>query len=109
MTRRDWRSAASYRDLEDLSLRDFAWEYLRRNPHYIEDHARVASSSDADKTAHHWGLRFRGRPQHQRRASKRSVARHARSQRPLYVRLAAGLGLATASTLVGCCIIADVR
>ncbi len=31
---RDWKDEHSYRDLERLDRRGFAWEYLRRNPEY---------------------------------------------------------------------------
>lgn len=109
MTRRDWRSDAAYSDLEDAPLRDFAWEYLRRNPNYMEDYARNDSGAEADEAARYWGLRFRGRSQQRRPRSRGALATGGRSRHRRLVRLAAGLGLATAAAVVGCWIIADVR
>ncbi|HEV2605626.1 MAG TPA: DUF6499 domain-containing protein [Microvirga sp.] len=65
MSSRDWRSGAAYDDLDELSLRGLAWEYLRRNPNYIADYDQVASDptdpSRVGEVAKSWGLRFRGR------------------------------------------------
>ena len=32
----DWRSASAYAYVHELSRREFAWEYLRRDPSYNE-------------------------------------------------------------------------
>jgi hypothetical protein len=65
MSGRDWRSEDAHRDLDELNLRGLAWEYLRRNPDYIQDYRSIATASDigpeVGETARTWGLRFRGR------------------------------------------------
>lgn len=73
MSGRDWRSEDAYRDLDELNLRGLAWEYLRRNPDYIQAHRSIATASDigpdVGETVRKWGLRFRGRsdaPRHRR-------------------------------------------
>ncbi|WP_414643396.1 transcriptional regulator domain-containing protein [Brevundimonas sp.] len=61
---RDWRSESAYQELDTASLRDLAWEYLRRNPDYARDHEHaVAAQSEAAAAAaaRTWGLRFRRR------------------------------------------------
>lgn len=69
MSAADWRSAGAY---EELRLRDapaFAFEFLRRNPEFRTDHARLLRKSrgrplnveDADAFAERWGVRFRTR------------------------------------------------
>src|ERR1700745_1193311 len=34
----DWRSASAYAYVHELNRREFAWEYLRRNPSYKRDY-----------------------------------------------------------------------
>ena len=41
MARADWRSAGAYEDLRPLDAPAFACEYLRRNPDFLADHARL--------------------------------------------------------------------
>jgi hypothetical protein len=62
----DWRSAAAYAYLDNLSPAELAWEFLRRNPDYQRDYR--AALRDAASQAEfpeplilRWGLRFRGR------------------------------------------------
>ena len=38
----DWRSASAYAYVHELSRREFAWEYLRRDPSYKRDYHAVA-------------------------------------------------------------------
>jgi hypothetical protein len=59
----DWRSAAAYAYLNDLSPAELAWEFLRRNPDYQRDYraaAREAAGSIEVPEAPmvRWGLRF---------------------------------------------------
>lgn len=73
MSSRDWRSEGAYEELNTASLRDLAWEYLRRNPDYVRDHARSinAQSDDAAAAAAQtWGLRFRRRSQPTRKSRR---------------------------------------
>ncbi len=69
MARADWRSASAYEELRPLDAPGFAFEFLRRNPDFLRDHARLARKSrgrlldpaDADAFAQHWGVQFRSR------------------------------------------------
>ena len=73
MSSRDWRSESAYEELNTASLRDLAWEYLRRNPDYVCDHARsIAAQSDeaAAVAVQTWGLRFRRRSQPARKSRR---------------------------------------
>ncbi|MFC5422892.1 transcriptional regulator domain-containing protein [Bosea eneae] len=75
---RDWRSESAYEELNTASLRDLAWEYLRRNPDYVRDHAEaMAARSDAAAaaTAQTWGLRFRRRSAPSRKQRRRVLVR----------------------------------
>lgn len=74
MSSRDWRSESAYEELNTASLRDLAWEYLRRNPDYVRDHAKATTASSdraASAAAQTWGLRFRGRPAPSRKQRRR--------------------------------------
>jgi hypothetical protein len=84
MSGRDWRIEDAYSDLEEVSLRGLAWEYLRRNPGYIAHYRELTSRSDSDPDLSDapaaWGLRFRGRSE---------LVRHLRSRlldQPIYLR-----------------------
>ncbi len=67
MSRTDWRLPGGYEDLRSLDAPGFAWEYLRRNPKFAQDRAKLARASrrgtlanqDEDDFARHWGVRFR--------------------------------------------------
>ena len=61
----DWRSAEAYEYLSDLGASEFAWEFLRRNPDYIQefrDIDRRSGASEIEVASRYWGLSFRGRP-----------------------------------------------
>jgi hypothetical protein len=58
---RDWRSASAYAHAYEFDPRDFAWEYLRRNPGYRQDYSaavRRGERRQAETLAVRWGLRF---------------------------------------------------
>jgi hypothetical protein len=59
--RPDWRSPSDYGYLRQLDRAELAWEFLRRNPDYQKDFARIveATSRDAIDIAERWGLCFR--------------------------------------------------
>ena len=67
MSRADWRAPGAYEELRSLDAPGFAWEYLRRNPEFQRDRARleaaarrrILSAAEEDAFAHRWGLRFR--------------------------------------------------
>src|SRR5665213_1055809 len=69
MARADWRSASAYEELRPLDAPAFAYEFLRRNPEFLSDHARLARSSrnrtldavEAEAFARRWGVRFRAK------------------------------------------------
>ena len=68
----DWRSPAAYAYLTDLDLAGFAWEFLRRNPHYQRNFRNVVGKPKshtkfAQRSMTRWGLRFR----HQSGAARR--------------------------------------
>jgi hypothetical protein len=57
----DWRSASVYTHAYEIHLREFAWEYLRRNSNYQRDYrtaVRRTESRQAETLAVRWGLRF---------------------------------------------------
>ena len=61
----DWRSASAYAYVHELSRREFAWEYLRRDPSYKRDYHAVAhriGDTYIDAFALRWGVRFPFRP-----------------------------------------------
>jgi len=73
--RPDWRDPEQYRHLLDLDRAGWAWEWLRRNPEYV-DEARDKPAVDIDVVGASrmtilrcsallrggpWGLSFRGR------------------------------------------------
>lgn len=63
----DWRSAAAYAYLNDLTPAEIAWEFLRRNPNYQREYRTAVSQIPdeekiPDEEASLWGLRFPGRP-----------------------------------------------
>jgi len=64
-----WRISTAYDYVDELDAPDLAWEFLRRNPDYRKDIARLQSRDDntepiATAVAEKWGLSFRGRPQY---------------------------------------------
>lgn len=103
MPSRDWRSAAAYVDLEAASLRDLAWEYLRRNPRYLrewEEHGRHPGEGEDEANAEPWGLRFPSGPDARREGSPRHLGarclhRHRCSLCLAIVLLASIVGCAT--------------
>jgi hypothetical protein len=99
----DWRSEAAYADLEAANLRDFAWEYLRRNPAYARDWraaaAAAAASGETDDVAmQRWSLRFLegSEPSGDGRADLLGTGGLHRHRRAL------GLAAAVLASLAGC-------
>lgn len=62
--RPDWRSPSDYDYLKELDRAELAWEFLRRNPEYQKDFARIVDVTKRKATvvAERWGLCFRLRP-----------------------------------------------
>ena len=62
--RPDWRSPSDYDYLKQLDRAELAWEFLRRNPDYRKDFARLVETTirEAITIAERWGLCFRLRP-----------------------------------------------
>jgi hypothetical protein len=59
----DWRSAAAYAYLDNLSPSELAWEFLRRNPDYRRDCRATAANVDQqaefpELLRLRWGLPF---------------------------------------------------
>lgn len=63
-SRPDWRILSDYDYLNQLDRAGLAWEFLRRNPEYRKDFAKIidVTSPDAMVIAERWGLCFRLRP-----------------------------------------------
>ena len=65
MSKSDWRSPDAYAIIQDAEAADLAWEFLRHNSHYREDHRKLHSDGSlfavSRKFRHRWGLSFRGR------------------------------------------------
>lgn len=62
----DWRRPETYEKLRELDAVGFAWEYLRRNPHYQRAYvelsaAMLAFGHDIFSPFRHWGLSFPSR------------------------------------------------
>ena len=59
----DWLSRDT-RDLPQLDRAAFAFEFLRRHPQYVQEHAAARASGKVDLAdlARRWGLSFPGRP-----------------------------------------------
>lgn len=75
----DWRSAAAYAYLNDLTPAELAWEFLRRNPDYQREfRTTVSEISDEEEipeeSARRWGLRFPDRPGPPRRHRSANLA-----------------------------------
>ena len=71
MDKPDWRSASAYDHLDEADPADIAWEFLRRNPIYREEHQAIlvaefptssARQGALAELAARWGLRFRDGP-----------------------------------------------
>ena len=77
MSRTEWRSPGAYEELRFLDAPGFAWEYLRRNPQFVRNRAKLERAaargallrSDADEFAQRWGVRFRDKPRRNESAS----------------------------------------
>ncbi|GGC94230.1 transcriptional regulator domain-containing protein [Chelatococcus reniformis] len=66
MERTNWRSAATYEHAQGLDTVGFAFEYLRRNPRYVEDALRASETTfvedrSANERMRRWCLYFRRR------------------------------------------------
>jgi hypothetical protein len=70
-----WSDPLAYVYTERLSARDWAWEFLRRNPefrvawersthsgHGLEDHPHICMAISSDPCLRDWGILFRGSP-----------------------------------------------
>lgn len=61
-----WRVAANYDHVDELSASDLAWEWLRRNDEYDRDFAAIQKSQALARGLEsfrlRWGLRFPGGP-----------------------------------------------
>jgi Proteobacterial transcriptional regulator-like domain len=58
----DWRSPEVYERAQGAEITGFAWECLRRNPHYQREHDEIVAH-DLGVTAdfrRRWGICFRG-------------------------------------------------
>jgi hypothetical protein len=68
MIKPDWRQATAYEGLMELDATGFAWEFLRRNPEFQDQHAQLQQAARAgivdpaviEAFTGRWGLRFRG-------------------------------------------------
>ena len=64
MSESNWRSPEAYAMLQGAEITDFAWEFLRRNNEYREDHLKLESSGPVVDVSRNfrqrWGLSFRG-------------------------------------------------
>jgi hypothetical protein len=64
MSESDWRSPEAYAIMQDAEAADFAWEFLRRNPEYRDDHRKLQLGGSLLalhwKFRRRWGLSFRG-------------------------------------------------
>ena len=58
----DWRSPELYERAREAEITGFAWECLRRNPHYQRDHDEIVEPDLGVTTEfrRRWGLCFRG-------------------------------------------------
>ena len=69
MSSKDWRSPDAYEYLRPLDAPGFAWEFLRRNPEFVQERDRLEQAAqqgnlnqaEADEFARRWGVRFRDR------------------------------------------------
>jgi Family of unknown function (DUF6499) len=75
----NWRDESAYEFSSDLSLSNFAFEFLRRNPNYCDEY-RIAAATDASGARTEalpmnpdlrWGLSFLDRSRHSRGRSTR--------------------------------------
>ena len=64
MSEPDWRSPEAYVIMQDAEAADFAWEFLRRNAEYRDDHRKLQLGGPLLavrwKFRQRWGLSFRG-------------------------------------------------
>jgi Family of unknown function (DUF6499) len=68
MSKPDWRQATAYEGLMALDATGFAWEFLRRNPEFQDQHTQLQQAARAgavdpaaiEAFTGRWGLRFRG-------------------------------------------------
>src|SRR3984893_16025731 len=64
----DWRSASAYAHVHEFHLREFAWEYLRRNSAYQRDYrtaSRQTERRQVETLAVRWDCAFSFGPQRQ--------------------------------------------
>ena len=66
MSEFDWRSPEPYAIMQDAEAADFAWEFVRRNPDYRQDHRKLQSDGSRvganRKFRHRWGFLFAADP-----------------------------------------------
>lgn len=67
MSRAYWRSPGTYKAIQSLDAPGFAYEYVSRDPDFVEDQERLRQAArqnsldpaEAEAFARRWGLRFR--------------------------------------------------
>ena len=60
----DWRESSQYPNPSDLSGAAWAWQFLRRNPRYIDDYSLFKDLPDIDPVLGANGGKFKGLPRH---------------------------------------------
>lgn len=80
-----WRISTAYDYISELDAPDLAWEFLRRNPEYRQDHERLKADPKAESAfSQRWGLSFRHRPfpSGDRRTARMDANRRSMDPRP---------------------------
>ena len=66
MSESEWRSPEPYAIMQDAEAADFAWEFVRRNPDYRQDHRKLQSDGSlfrvSRKFRRRWGFLFAADP-----------------------------------------------
>lgn len=67
MSRPDWGAPEAYEHARSLDAPGFAWEYLRRNPEFLQQRRKLEEAArrgaldpaEVDAFTRRWGVRFR--------------------------------------------------